>query len=72
MAQLLRSETQKSSDVTTEISQFKVQVDSLTHMLEALTKSKELVTQELQVQLTSSREVNFTFLSVLFIGLCVV
>ncbi|XP_021919020.1 tax1-binding protein 1 homolog isoform X1 [Zootermopsis nevadensis] len=49
MAQLLLSEN-KSGGVGAEICQLKGQVDSLTCMLEALSQSKELVTQELQMQ----------------------
>lgn len=66
MAQLLRSETQNKSGVAAEISQFKGQVDSLTHMLEALSQSKELVSQELRMQQAVCSEVQLIFFCVLF------
>jgi chromosome segregation ATPase len=56
MAQLLRNETQNRSGTAAEIIQYKDQVDSLTHMLEALTHSKELVAQELAVQRAANCE----------------
>jgi hypothetical protein len=67
MAQLLRNETQDKSGVVSEISQCKGYVDSLTHMLEALTQSKELVAQELRIQQATSNEVRFSFPFDLFI-----
>jgi len=67
MAQLLRNETQNRSGTAAEIIQYKDQVDSLTHMLEALTHSKELVAQELAVQRAANCEVHLTFLSHLFV-----
>jgi hypothetical protein len=63
MAQLLRNETHNRSGTAAEINQYRDQVVSLTHMLEALTQSKELVAQELAVQHTANCEVQLTFLS---------
>jgi len=56
MSQLLRNETQNRTGTAAEIIQCKDQVDSLTHMLEALTQSKELVAQELAVQRAANCE----------------
>jgi hypothetical protein len=64
---LLRSETQNKSGVVAEISQYKSQVDSLTHMLEALTQSKELVAQELRTQEALNTEVQLSSVCVLFV-----
>jgi DNA-binding FrmR family transcriptional regulator len=66
MAQLLRGEIQNKPSVAEEISQLKGQVDSLTHMLEALTESKEMVSQELRMQQAVSRKVQLSILCVLF------
>jgi uncharacterized alpha/beta hydrolase family protein len=71
MAQLLRNETHKESGDVAEISQYKGQVDSLTHMLEALTQSKQMVAQELQMQQATNNEVQFSFSFALFVD-CVV
>jgi hypothetical protein len=68
MAQLLRNETHNRSGTAAEIIQYKDQVDSLTHMLEALTQSKELVAQELAVQRAANCEVRLAFLSHLFVN----
>jgi hypothetical protein len=67
MAQLLRNKTQNESGCAVKISQYGAQVDSLTHMLEALTQSKELVAQELAVARAANCEVRLTFMSHLFI-----
>jgi hypothetical protein len=61
MAQLLRNETQNKSGTVAEMSQYKDQVESLTHMLEALTESKELAAQELRKQRETNYEVQFSF-----------
>ena len=67
MTHLLRNESQNRSGTAADISQYRAQVDSLTHMLEALTQSKELVAQELAVQRAAKCEVQLTFLSHLFV-----
>jgi hypothetical protein len=66
MAQLLRNETQNRSGTAAEISQYRAQVDSLTQMLEALTQSKELVAQELEVQRAAKFEVGLTFYCLIY------
>lgn len=60
MAQLLRNGTRNTSGTAAEIGQYKGQVDSLTHMLEALTESKELVAEELRLQRATNYEVQFS------------
>jgi hypothetical protein len=67
MAQLLRNETQNKSGTAAEVNQYKGQVDSLTHMLEALSESKELAAQELRMQRATNNEVQFSFPFDLFV-----
>jgi hypothetical protein len=61
MAQLLQDETHKKSGTVAEVRQYKGQVDNLTHMLEALTQSKQLVAKELRVQQDTNDKVPFSF-----------
>nr|CAD7397516.1 unnamed protein product [Timema poppensis] len=52
MSELLRSEAKQSS----EMGQYKNQVESLQHMLDVLTQSKEMVAQELRVELATNAQ----------------
>jgi uncharacterized membrane protein len=73
VTQLLRSEAHKDLGAIAEISQYKFQVVSLTHMLEALTQSKQLVSEELQMQQAMNNEVQFSSSFSLFVDrLCLV
>jgi uncharacterized alpha/beta hydrolase family protein len=67
MAQLLRNETRKESGAVAEISQYKGQVDSLTHMLDALTQSKQMVAQELRMQQATNNQVQFSYSFAVFV-----
>nr|CAD7443451.1 unnamed protein product [Timema bartmani] len=52
MSELLRTEAKQSS----EMGQYKNQVESLQHMLDVLTQSKEMVAQELRVELATNAQ----------------
>nr|CAD7401754.1 unnamed protein product [Timema cristinae] len=52
MSELLRTEAKRSS----EMGQYKNQVESLQHMLDVLTQSKEMVAQELRVELATNAQ----------------